>query len=102
MGFICNLFKPKTVEEIIAENSIGMSDAQKSAYWYELSQNIFAVLGKIDPLVTEISTQDWLTAAQSFSSGWSKSISRTRSPAMEPSARRYSTGTPSTSMRCTA
>jgi hypothetical protein len=45
---------------------------------------------------------NWLTTAQSLLAGSSKSMTRAWSPAMEPSARRYSTVTPFTSMRCAA
>jgi predicted phosphodiesterase len=58
------LEKPKTVEEIIAENSAGMTDEQKAQYWYELSQNIFALLGKVDAATYEIGTSEWLSVAQ--------------------------------------
>ncbi len=64
MGFICNRVKPKTVEEIVAEKSVGMTDVQKAQYWYELTQNIFALLGKVDVQTFEISTQDWIAVAQ--------------------------------------
>ena len=47
-------------------------------------------------------TVNWLTASQSLLSGSSKSITRACAPAIEPSARRYSTVTPSTSIRWTA
>jgi hypothetical protein len=56
--------RQKTVEEIIAEKSAGMTDEQKAQYWYELSQNIFALLGKVDVATYEISTSDWLSVAQ--------------------------------------
>ena len=53
--------KEKTVEEIIAEKSVGMSDAQKAEYWYELTQNIFALLGKVDNVpIFELTSSDWL------------------------------------------
>lgn len=56
------IIKQKTIEEIIAENSVGMSDSLKAEYWYELSQNIFALLGKIDNIpIFEITLSDWLT-----------------------------------------
>ena len=44
-------------------------------------------------------TVNWLTASQSLFSGASKSSTRAWSPAIEPSGRRYSTVTPSTSIR---
>ena len=47
-------------------------------------------------------TVNWLTASQSLLSGSSKSITRAGAPAIDPSARRYSTVTPSTSIRWTA
>ncbi len=64
MGFICNWVKPKTVEEIVAANSALMTDAQKAQYWYELCQNIFAILGKIEAPTFEISAQEWIAVAQ--------------------------------------
>ncbi len=54
----------KRVVEIIAQNSVGMTDAQKAEYWYELTQNIFAILGKVDAETFEISTQEWIAVAQ--------------------------------------
>ncbi len=42
------MIKGHTVEEIVAANSVGMTDAQKAEYWYGLTQNIFAILGKVD------------------------------------------------------
>ena len=60
------LFRSKqTVEEIVAANSAGMTDAQKKQYWYELSQNIFALLGKVDVPTFAIAPQDWISVAQS-------------------------------------
>ncbi len=67
MCWLSNLFKAgqeKTVEEIVAANSALMTDAQKAQYWYELSQNIFAILGKVDAETFEISTQEWIAVAQ--------------------------------------
>ncbi len=58
------LLQTKTVEEIVAANSAFMTDAQKAQYWYELSQNVFAILGKVDAPTFEISPQDWITVAQ--------------------------------------
>ncbi len=34
MSFICSYLKSKSVEEIVAEKSAGMSDAEKAQYWY--------------------------------------------------------------------
>jgi hypothetical protein len=42
-----------------------MSDAQKSEYWWELSQNIFALLGKVEVPIYTIAFADWLTIVQS-------------------------------------
>jgi hypothetical protein len=56
--------KQKTIEEIIAEKSVGMTDTQKAQYWWELSQNIFALLGKVDVPVFELSPTDWQRIAQ--------------------------------------
>lgn len=62
---MCFFSRSKIVEEIIAENSVGMSDAERSQYWYELSQNIFELLGKIDvPLVDIGGWTSWKTVAQ--------------------------------------
>jgi hypothetical protein len=44
-------------------------------------------------------TVNWFTASQSLFPGSSKSTTRACAPAMEPSGRRYSTVTPSTSIR---
>ena len=65
MGAICRLFKEtRTVEEIIAEKSMGMTDEQKAQYWYQLSRNIFALLGKVDVPGFEISCAQWVATAQ--------------------------------------
>lgn len=43
----------ESVEEKIARLSIGMTDEQKAQYWYELDQQSFALLGKVDvPIYT--------------------------------------------------
>lgn len=55
--------KQKTIEELIAGNSAGMTDAQKAQYWYELSQSIFALLGKVDVGIIEITPAQWQDAA---------------------------------------
>ncbi len=44
------IFRSKTVEEIVAANSAGMTNAQKAQYWYELDKSLFALLGKVEPL----------------------------------------------------
>lgn len=62
---MCFLPKAKTVEEIVAEKSVGMTDAQKAEYWFELSQSIFALLGKVDVPIFEIAPSDWQNLAQS-------------------------------------
>ncbi len=62
---MCWLNKKQTVEEIVAANSVGMTDAQKAEYWYELTQNIFAILGKVDVPIFEITPADWLNLVQS-------------------------------------
>jgi len=46
-------------------------------------------------------TANWLTASQSLAVGSSKSMTRTCAPRIVPSAARYSTVTPFTSIRCT-
>ncbi len=61
---MCWLSRGKTVEEIVAANSVGMTDAQKAEYWYELTQNIFAILGKVDVPMYEITPDDWLKLVQ--------------------------------------
>lgn len=38
-------FKQKTVEELVADKSAGMTAAQKREYWQELKQSIFYLLG---------------------------------------------------------
>jgi hypothetical protein len=52
--------KQKTIEEIVAEKSADMTDAQKAQYWFELSQNIFALLGKVDVSIVEITPDEWI------------------------------------------
>lgn len=56
----------KTVEEIVAEKSAGMTDAQKSEYWWELSQSVFALLGKVDVPVIQLQNgwAQWKQVAQ--------------------------------------
>lgn len=62
---MCFLTKQKSVEEIVAQNSIGMTDAQRAEYWYELSQSIFSIVGKtFDPTIIEISPDEWIKAMQ--------------------------------------
>lgn len=56
--------KPKTVEEIIAQNSAGMSDAQKAEYWWEITQTSFALLGKVEVPLFQIGAAQWIEAAQ--------------------------------------
>ncbi len=62
MGFICRYFTTKTIEEIVAANCVGMSDAQKAQYWYELSQTTFALLGKVDINRFEITPDEFVAA----------------------------------------
>jgi len=61
---MCFLKRRETIEEIVAANSADMSDAEKAGYWYELSQNIFALLGKVDVPGFEISAAEWVNIAQ--------------------------------------
>lgn len=61
---MCWPSKQKTVEELVAEKSVGMTDAQKAQYWYEINQSIFSLLGKVDIAVIEITPQDWINTAQ--------------------------------------
>ncbi len=60
---MCWLSKGKTIEEIVAANSVGMSDAQKQQYWYELTQSIFALLGKVATNLYPITADEWQKAA---------------------------------------
>ena len=69
MCWISNLLKKekdetKTIEEIVASNSQDMTDVQKAQYWYELSQNIFALLGKVDVEVITMAVTQWIRVAQ--------------------------------------
>ena len=61
---MCILKKPTGVEEVIAKNSIGMSDVEKAEYWYELSQSIFALLGKVEVDIIELTPAQWTATAQ--------------------------------------
>jgi hypothetical protein len=56
----------KTVEEIVAEKSANMTDAQKAQYWFELSQNIYALLGKVEVPIIQLSGgwNQWKEVAQ--------------------------------------
>jgi len=58
------LNKAKTVEEIVAENSINMTDQEKSIYWWELTQSIFTLLGKVDVPVFKLTPADWQKVAR--------------------------------------
>lgn len=60
------IVQSKTVEEIVAEKSAGMTDAQKAQYWFELSQNIFGLLGKVEVPIIEIPAglTQWAQVAQ--------------------------------------
>ena len=50
-----------TVEELVAEASKGMTPEQMAQYWYELDQQMFALLGKVEPVViSPISPTDWV------------------------------------------
>ena len=64
--WLSSFFKPRgqTVEEIVASHSVGMTDVQKAQYWWELTQTIFNLLGKIDIPIFEIAPSDWLTLVQ--------------------------------------
>lgn len=64
MCFFKKMIVPKTIEEIVAEKSKGMSPAEKAEYWYELNQSIFALLGKVDVTLTTITPGEWLNVAQ--------------------------------------
>jgi len=54
----------KTIEELIAERSVGMTDEQKAQFWYELSQSAFSLLGKVEITIYEIPANIWLKTAQ--------------------------------------
>jgi hypothetical protein len=58
---MCKIFAPQqvTIEEIISQNSAGMSDDQKAEYEYELSMTVFALLGKVDVDILSLSDTDW-------------------------------------------
>jgi len=56
--------KQKTVEEIVAEKSAGMTDQQKAEYWWELTQSLFALLGKVDVPVFYFTPADWQRVVQ--------------------------------------
>lgn len=60
---MCFRTRKTTIEEIIAENAVGMTDHQKAQYWYELSMSIFNLLGKVDVPTYEITAQQWIDAA---------------------------------------
>ena len=64
MCWLSSNFKQKTVEEIVAEKSVGMSDSQKAQYWYELSQNVFGLLGKVEVPIFQFDGNTWLQTAQ--------------------------------------
>jgi hypothetical protein len=58
------LLKGLTVEEIVARNSQEMTYSQKAEYWYELSQNLFSLLGKVNVQIVTLSQQDWISIVQ--------------------------------------
>jgi len=60
----CIVCQSQTVEEIVAENSINMTPQEKSAYWYELNQSTFALLGKIDIDIFKIPVSEWVSVAR--------------------------------------
>jgi len=60
---LTNYLKQKTIEEIIAEKSVGMTDRELSQYWWELSQNIFALLGKVEVPIIPLSNDIWKQTA---------------------------------------
>ena len=62
--FTMPIAKVKTVEELVSEKSVGMTDEQKAQYWYELSQSIFSLLGKVDVPIYEIGTDVWYQIAR--------------------------------------
>ncbi len=47
-GSIQPIIQKQTLEELIAEKSVGMTDDQKAQYWYEICQTAFALLGKVE------------------------------------------------------
>ncbi len=56
--------KGKTIEELIAENSAGMSEDELGKYYYELNQMIFNLVGKVDIELIEITGNWWRQIAQ--------------------------------------
>jgi hypothetical protein len=56
--------KGQTFEEIIAGNSAGMSDDQKAEYWWEVEQQVFAILGKVDVTILPLDVIMWCKVAQ--------------------------------------
>jgi hypothetical protein len=63
---MCFKVKQKTIEEIIAENSVGMTDEEKAQYFYELNQNIFRLLGWVEVEIWQIDPAEWIETAQSY------------------------------------
>lgn len=55
----------KTIEELVAEQSAGMSDKELAQYWYELSQTLFSLLGKVNVPMYELPAQSWVDVARS-------------------------------------
>ena len=53
-----------TVEELVAAASVGMTDGEKAQYWWELTQQLFALLGKIDITVSQIPAADFVAIAR--------------------------------------
>lgn len=62
---MCLIIKQKTIEEIIAQNSIGMTPEQKAQYWYEISQQAFKLLGKVDVTLYPIATEQFVSSIKS-------------------------------------
>lgn len=57
---------PQTIPEIINQKSMGMTAEEKSQYAYEISQDIFDLLLRVDvPLVNIGGWSDWAKVAQS-------------------------------------
>ncbi len=54
----------QTIEEIIAENAVGMSEEQLGTYLYELDRQIFRLLGKVDIELLEVPAADWIATAR--------------------------------------
>jgi len=53
-----------TLAELIAELSVGMTDAQKAQFWYETCYQAFELLGKVDAPIIPITSKQWIDTAK--------------------------------------